>query len=138
MNSIKAFIVLGTLLMSSFAMAQGCVDEKGNDVLNDPGIFTEVIARKETCHEAIDLAKACAWGASVDYTTTSIAMTVCSYHLEKLSPKEADMNLLRAMIDRCEANHDADGGTMAISETGFCRLSAYEFVYKMYRPQDVF
>ncbi|MBO9666196.1 MAG: hypothetical protein J7501_05230 [Bdellovibrio sp.] len=131
MKTIKTILIAGSLLISSFAMADQCVDKNGNDIYNTPDVFQELISKSENCYQAAKLAHACAYGSSMDNYTTALASTVCYNELKTLPAKKADLNLLKSMSARCQAHFDKDGGTMARSITAFCHLEAVEFIVKL-------
>lgn len=131
MKMIQCLLSLLIFATTSMAMAVECVDAKGNDITNQPEVFQELISKKKNCNEAAELARACAWGSSMDVSTVVTATTVCDDQLNKLAPQKADLDLLTAMYNRCEAHHDADGGTLAQSVTAYCSLSAIVFVVNL-------
>ncbi|WP_413287480.1 hypothetical protein [Bdellovibrio sp. HCB337] len=131
MKSLNAILVAGCLFASTFAMAAECVDKNGKDIYNQPDVFQELISKSANCYEAVQLAEACAYGASMDVYTTALASDVCMIELGKHSPKQEDLSLLDTMHARCNAHFDEDGGTLARSATAFCHLSAVQFVVNL-------
>lgn len=132
MKSEKMIIALTLLFASSFAAASECVNEQGQDISNQPEVFQAMIAKAENCTQAADLARACAWGSSLDVATTAKAVTVCEAQLGKLEAPKKDLDLLASMRARCNAHFDKDGGTLAQSTTAFCHLSAVEFIVDLF------
>ncbi|WP_413580990.1 hypothetical protein [Bdellovibrio sp. HCB288] len=138
MKAIRLLITLSALLITSMAMAKECVDAQGNDILNTPQVFRELIEKSNNCHSAVELAKACAWGSMVDVFTAGAAYEVCHTQLAKMNPDKADSALLVSMSERCDAHHNTDGGTMAKSTTAFCHMNAIEFVVKLVQTTEVY
>ncbi|MNK94425.1 hypothetical protein D3C87_1146270 [compost metagenome] len=131
MKMIQSLLSLMIFATTSMAMAVECVDAKVNDITNQPEVFQELISKKKNCYEAADLARACAWGSSLDVSTVATATTVCDDQMNKLAPEKEDLDLLTAMYNRCDAHHDENGGTLAQSATAYCVLSAIEFVVNL-------
>ncbi|MEK2690828.1 hypothetical protein [Bdellovibrio sp. GT3] len=138
MKAIRLLITLSALLITSMAMAKECVDAQGNDILNQPQAFRELIEKSNNCHEAVELARACAWGSMVDVYTAGAAYEVCHTQFSKMNPDKADSALLVSMSERCVAHHDNEGGTMAKSTTAFCHMNAIEFVVNLVTTTEVF
>lgn len=138
MNSMKAIIAVLILAAAPMAMARECTDAQGNDISNQPEIFQELISKAANCYEAKELAQACAWGSSLDSTTAFNAYAVCEKDLAKFKAPKADTDLLKTMEERCQAHHDPNGGTMAISSTAYCHLSAISFIVNLIWENEVY
>ncbi|WP_413578135.1 hypothetical protein ACLVWU_06290 [Bdellovibrio sp. HCB290] len=138
MNTVKALIAVMVLAAAPTAMARECTDANGNDISNQPPVFQELISKSENCYQAVELAKACAWGSSLDVRTASLAYGVCETELATLKPAKVDTDLLATMNERCGAHHDPNGGTMARSFTAYCHLNAIDFIVSMIPHQEVF
>ncbi len=131
MNTVKTLIAGIVLAAAPMAMAGQCTDANGKDISNNPAVFQDLISKKTNCWEAAELARACAYGSSLDVRTVSEAYAVCEKVLAQRGPKKEDTALLNAMTDRCQAYHNQNGGTMAISSTAYCHLSAIQFIVNM-------
>ncbi|WP_413587088.1 hypothetical protein [Bdellovibrio sp. HCB274] len=138
MNSLKALFAVMVLATATTTMAAECKDTKGNDIYNNPPVFQALISQAENCYQAAELAGACAWGSGLDVRTAGLAYAVCEADLAKRQPVKADTDLLTAMVERCGAHHDPDGGSMGRSFTAFCQLNAIEFIVKMIPFQEVY
>jgi hypothetical protein len=125
---LKKFAVMFILILGNQAMADDCVDQNGNDILNQPDVFQALIEKSTSCSAAVQLAEACAWGSSMDVSTAGIAYGVCEKEFNAQKPTKALQKLLGTMKQACTAKYDKKAGTMYRSFNSYCHLSALEWV----------
>lgn len=116
------------ITISNTVFAMECTDSKGEDILNQPEVFQQLIENSGTCYEAAGLARACAWGSSLDVSTAGLAAMVCQNELSSLSPEEPTAHLLDAMTQACNSKYATAEGTLAMSMAAFCRLDALAWI----------
>jgi hypothetical protein len=121
---LSAVVVFSSV--SSFAA--DCVDAKGQDIYNNPEVFTAMIKNAKSCNEATEIANACAWGSSLDVSTAGAAFNVCAKELIKQSPNKKVSELLVTMRNTCTAKYAKLQGTMYRSMNAYCHLSALEWI----------
>lgn len=135
MKKLLALSALALLMNTSFA-ATSAAKKVGRKVAQEAIKCTEDVEGQISvapgCHEAINVAEACAWGSSRDVSITAAAQKVCdNKELKKIS--KADTGLLKQMQTRCQsACNPRTDGTMCISQISFCSLTATQFIASFY------
>ncbi len=130
---MKSIFIL-VFALSTSAFAAECVNEKGEDIYNQPDVFQTLIQKSESCFQAKGLAEACAYGSSVDVSTAGYANGVCANELAKQRPSKKLQATLNAMNDLCNRKYENEDGTMYRSMNAFCRLSATEWILNLASP----
>ena len=111
-----------------------CTDSSGEDILNQPEVFQELISNAGSCYEAAGMARACAWGSSLDVSTAGLAADVCRNELATLSPEKQTTDLLESMTEACFDKYAEAQGTLAKSMSAFCRLDALSWIVDLATP----
>lgn len=125
---MKSFLIALLTLTSTASFAQDCVDADGNDILNKPEVFHDLIDKAESCYAATNLAEACAWGSSLDVTTAGKAFDVCTMELSNNNPSRKLTKLLTTMRETCTETYDKHEGTLYRSMNAYCHLSAINWI----------
>lgn len=128
---MKKLFILLTLLLSTTTFAGECVNDKGEDILNNPEEFQTLIKNSTSCYEAKDLAIACAWGSSMDVHTAGAAYDVCQNQLEKNNPAQNLLTVFASMKQLCSDKYDNMDGTMYRSMASYCYLDAVDFILNL-------
>jgi len=126
------------LIMTAGSLSFGaeCVNEKGEDIYNQPEVFLALIEKADSCYSASQLASACAYGSSMDVQTAGTAYGVCATELEKENPSSELSGLLANMKSLCNKKYENAQGTMYRSMNSFCHLSAIEWVLGIASPVE--
>lgn len=132
---MKKFFVAVLMIASSTGFAAECVNQKGEDIYNQPDVFLALIEKAESCYAAKSLAEACAYGSSLDVQTAGTAYGVCDAELSKTSPSEKFLTILSSMNEMCNEKYQKLDGTMYRSMNAFCRLSAVEWILNLASPE---
>lgn len=131
---LKSSLLFVALFFSQLSLAGECVDENGNDIYNQPEVFSALIESSEYCFEAKQLAEACAYGSSLDSMTAGLAYSVCERELEAQGPSVELLDLLTKMQGLCSDKYEQMAGTMYISMNAFCYLSSVEWILNIATP----
>lgn len=127
-----SMVLVGLISSASFAAAEdigvGCVDDTGTSILNQPEAIQKQISQKEFCYEAVDIARACQHGSSLDVDTAAAASQVCEKELSTHQPTVDDWALLARMKKRCDEQYGQQEGTMYLSVNAFCQLDATHWI----------
>lgn len=127
MKLIAVAIVSSILSVSAFAKNM-CVDSRGRDIWQKPEVFQKLISEQTSCHDAAELATACAWGSSLDVSTAGIAIDICGKQLKKNQPQPNDLALMKQMEKRCDREYQDMQGTMYMSMNAYCHLEAIRWL----------
>ena len=125
---MKTLLVLIAFAMSSSVFAADCVNEKGEDILNQPEVFQALIEKADSCWAAKSLAEACAWGSSLDVATAGAAYSVCQKDLDKNKPSKSLTQTLNKMNSMCNAKYSKMDGTLYRSMNSYCQLTAIGWI----------
>jgi hypothetical protein len=125
---MKKLIVMCLLAVSSTAFSAECVNEKGEDIYNQPEVFQTLIENADSCYKAEQLASACAYGSSLDIMTAGSAYAVCEKELQQNKPSKKITATLNQMVAMCNAKYSKLDGTMYRSMNAFCNLSAIQWI----------
>jgi hypothetical protein len=88
----------------------------------------------QSCPEAINISRACAFGSSFDVQTTSMAAERCLAEMApSLSEHEQTLNSLLLACQEKYAEHD---GTLYRSATAFCALEVIEGFHAALTPAE--
>lgn len=131
---MKKIIVLLSFAICSAAFSKECVNEKGEDIYNQPEVFQALIEKSASCYEAESLAEACAWGSSLDVMTAGTAYGVCEAELNAQKPKKDILNTLNKMKSLCTKKYEHQDGTMYRSMNAFCHLNALSWTVNIATP----
>ena len=131
---MKKLLVAVVLLTCSISFAAECVNEKGEDIYNQPEVFQALIEKAESCYAAKSLAEACAYGSSLDVMTANTAYEVCNKELTQLKPSAKVVATLNTMNKMCNTKYAKQDGTMYRSMNAFCRLSALQWIIGIASP----
>ncbi len=96
----------------------------------NPDKVEAAIKRAHSCGQAADIAKACAWGSTIDLQFVEAAAPVCS---GSVSLSAADKALHDKLVDACTTKYEDLGGTLALSVTAFCGLDIDVVFANLYR-----
>ncbi len=128
--------VLALIAMSSTAFGRECTNANGEDILNNPDLFQAEIRVQQTCSDAADLARACAWGSSLDVGTVAAAEEVCYLEMAK---QRGLTRTFFAMLERlekdCDKKYESEDGTLYRSLHAYCRLDALEWLVNRLVPK---
>lgn len=100
----------------------------------DAGEVLEQINLTSSCYQASEVAKACAWGSSVDVGFVAAASEKCIKEVGAISKK--DKRLLKTLNKRCNKTYASKQGTMFQSMNAFCQLDALTFVVNVIQGAD--
>ncbi len=128
---MKKMILVTVILLSQQLLAHECVDKEGFEIINKPDVFLDLIAKSEACHEAVQLAEACAWGSSMDVSTVSEAYGVCQNELYAQNPQTKLVEQLNNMNEMCRERYEKEQGTLYMSLRAYCSLSAIEWIVNL-------
>jgi hypothetical protein len=131
---MKNLIMFLVFTACSTAFTAECVNEKGEDILNQPEVFQALIEKAESCYEAEALAEACAWGSSLDVSTAGLAYGVCESELNAQKPKKELVNTLNKMKSLCTKKYSNQDGTLYRSMNAFCHLRALSWTVNIATP----
>lgn len=131
---MKKIIVLLSFAICSTAFSMECVNEKGEDILNQPEVFQALIEKAGSCYEAEGLAEACAWGSSLDVSTAGLAYGVCENELNAQKPKKEVITTLNKMKSMCTKKYINQNGTLYRSMNAFCHLTALSWAVGIATP----
>ncbi len=123
------------LAFANSSFAGECVDKKGKDITQTPEVFQQLISEAGSCYEASDLAKACAWGSSLDVSTAGAAYDVCHKELTTAKPSKELTDLLTKMTSLCGQKYRNEEGTLYRSMHAYCNLSALVWVVNLANPE---
>lgn len=89
----------------------------------------------QSCPEAINISRACAFGSSFDVQTTSIAAKAC---LAEIAPSltERDLAILDRLLVACQEKYAAQDGTLYRSAAAFCALEVIEGFHAALTPAE--
>lgn len=124
------------LMTASLSFGAECVNEKGEDIYNQPEVFISLIEKAESCYAAQELASACAYGSSLDIQTAGAAYGVCEAELAKTNPSKELTDLLAGMKNKCNEKYADAQGTMYRSMNSFCHLSAIDWILGIASPLE--
>lgn len=130
---LKSIFIL-VFAMSASAFAAECVNEKGEDIFNQPDIFQAMIEKSASCSQAKELAEACAYGSSLDVSTAGLAYNVCSKELSKQKPSKQLNSMLKSMVSLCNKKYANEQGTMYRSFNAFCNLESVNWILNLATP----
>ncbi len=133
---MKKILLAIIMIASSVTFGAECVNEKGEDIYNQPEVFMAMIEKADSCYSAKSLAEACAYGSSLDIQTAGAAYGVCEAELTKTNPAKNLTDLLTGMNSLCNKKYENEDGTMYRSMNAFCRLSAVEWILGVASPVD--
>lgn len=128
--------VVAIIFAGSLSFAAECVNERGEDLYNQPEAFLALIEKADSCYSAKSLADACAYGSSLDVQTAGAAYSVCAAELAKEKPTKSLNTLLSNMKTLCNKKYEKAQGTMYRSMNSYCHLSAIEWVLGVASPLD--
>lgn len=128
------FLLVSVMMVSSQVFAAECVDNEGNDIMNQPEVFQALIEKSTYCYEAVQLAEACAWGSSLDVSTAGLANNVCTQELEQQKPSDDLLQLQVTMSQKCVEKYEKEDGTMYRSMEAYCHLSVVEWILSLATP----
>ena len=131
---MKKVLIALTLLVGSVAFSAECVNEKGEDIYNQPEVFQALIEKAGSCYDAKNLAEACAYGSSLDVMTAGTAYEVCAKELQKVKPTAKVTSTLNKMNTMCNDKYANEDGTMYRSMNAFCRLNAVQWILGIASP----
>lgn len=131
---MKTLLVVISILLVGFSASAECLNEKGEDILDQPEVFTALIQKAESCYQAKTLAEACSWGSTIDVYTVDAAYGVCDRELQQQKPSEKLTQLLTAMENTCAEKYQNQSGSMYLSMNAYCHLSAIEWVLNIATP----
>lgn len=131
---MKKFIVLCLIAISSTAFSAECVNQKGEDIFNDPEQFQALIEKSTSCYDAKNLAEACAYGSGLDVSTAGTAYGVCAKELEKNKPSKKVTSTLNIMNKMCNDKYANEDGSMYRSMNAFCQLSSINWILGIASP----
>jgi hypothetical protein len=131
---MKKLLIALTLLVGSVSFGAECVNEKGEDIFNQPEVFQAMIEKSESCYAAKSLAEACAYGSSLDVMTAGTAYAVCDKELQNNKPSKKLISTLNSMNKMCNDKYAKEDGTMYRSMNAFCRLTAVEWILGIATP----
>lgn len=124
---LKSTLLFITVFFSQISFSAECTDANGQDIFNQPEVFTALIENSESCYQAAELAKACAWGSSMDSMTAGTAYNVCAVEFEAQNPSVRLQKLLGIMEGFCSDKYEQMDGSMYLSMNAFCYLSSIEW-----------
>jgi hypothetical protein len=133
---MKKLLIAAVMIVGSLSFAAECVNEKGEDIYNQPDAFQALIEKADSCYSAKSLAEACAYGSSLDIQTAGAAYGVCATELAKENPSKKLTGLLSNMNQMCDKKYEKVDGTMYRSMNAFCRLSAVEWILGIASPAE--
>lgn len=131
---MKKLLIALTLLVGSVSFSAECVNEKGEDIFNQPEVFQALIEKADSCYAAKNLAEACAYGSSLDVMTAGTAYEVCDKELQSNKPSAQLTSTLNSMNTMCNDKYANEDGTLYRSMNAFCRLSAVEWILGIATP----
>lgn len=131
---MKKLLIVLTLLVGSVSFSAECVNQKGEDIFNDPEQFQALIEKADSCYAAKNLAEACAYGSGLDVSTAGAAYEVCAVELEKNKPSKQLTETLSSMKSMCNEKYVNEDGSMYRSMNAFCHLSAVEWILGIATP----
>ena len=124
---MKSIILIMTMFAVSHAHAECPVkDFDGEKILN-------AVIASQTCEEASNVAKNCAFGSSFDVATTSEAILICERDFDVYSAPLA--GAYNTLVAACGTKYENEQGTMYRAFAAFCALSVAEFFSETY-PKD--
>lgn len=131
---MKKLLIALTLLVGSVSFGAECVNEKGEDIFNQPEVFQAMIEKADSCYAAKNLAEACAYGSGLDVSTAGAAYGVCATELQKNKPSKELTKTLSSMNTMCNKKYANEDGSMYRSMNAFCQLSAVEWILNIATP----
>lgn len=131
---MKKLLIAVTLLVGSVSFGAECVNEKGEDIFNQPEVFQAMIEKADSCYAAKNLAEACAYGSGLDVSTAGTAYGVCAAELQKNKPSKKLTDTLSSMNSMCNKKYANEDGSMYRSMNAFCQLSAVEWILNIATP----
>ncbi|MCC2679802.1 MAG: hypothetical protein K0R29_2378 [Pseudobdellovibrio sp.] len=133
---MKMLLIALMMTAGSITFGAECVNEKGEDIYNQPEVFLALIEKADSCYSAQQLASACAYGSSLDVQTAGTAYGVCEAELAKQNPSKKLTALLANMKSLCNKKYEDAQGTMYRSMNSFCHLSAIDWVLGIASPVE--
>ncbi len=98
----------------------------------DTADIREAIEQAGYCSNAVNIAKACAFGSSIDAQFVGAAIGVCSQSFDDM-PASVDADYL-ALLERCDAKYQNEEGTISIA--AFCQLEVASMFNSFYPEHE--